>query len=146
MDDKVVLGSEVFLDTAYAIALSATNDEHHEKAVALSEQLEREGTRLITSRAVVLEIGNTLAKQRYRKAAIDLLESLEADPAVAIIPISEELCKRAFELYRERFDKDWGITDCISFVIMRERGLAAALTTDEHFEQAGFQALLRSKP
>ena len=63
MDDKVVLGSEVFLDTAYAVALSATNDEHHEKAVVLSEQLEREGARLITSRAVVLEIGNTLAPE-----------------------------------------------------------------------------------
>ena len=146
MDDKVVLGSEVLLDTAYAVALSATNDEHHKRAVILSEQLERERTRLITSRAVVLEIGNTLAKQRYRSAAIELLESLEADPAVEIISITEELYKRAFELYRERSDKEWGITDCISFVIMQERGLKAALTTDEHFEQAGFQALLRSKP
>ena len=85
-----------------------------------------------------IEIGNTLAKQRYRRAAIELLESLEADPAVEIISITEEFYKRAFELYRERSDKEWGITDCISFVIMQERGLKAALTTDEHFEQAGF--------
>ncbi len=140
-----MLGSEVFLDTAYAIALSAPSDEHHEEAVLLSEQLEREGTRLIATRAVVLEIGNALAKLRYRKAAAELLESLESDPTVEIIPISEELYKRAFEIYRERQDKEWGITDCISFVVMQERGLQAALTTDEHFEQAGFDAILRKK-
>ena len=92
-----------------------------------------------------MEIGNALAKLRYRKAAAELLESLESDPTVEIIPISEELYKRAFELYRERQDKEWGITDCISFIVMQERGLQAALTTDEHFEQAGFDAILRKK-
>lgn len=84
--------------------------------------------------------------QRYRKAAIELLESPEGDPTVEIIPVSEELYKRAFELYRERPDKEWGVTDRISFVVMRGRGIQAALTTDEHFEQAGSQTLLRNRP
>lgn len=143
MDDKVILGNEVFLDTAYAIALAASNDEHHEKAILLSEQLERGETWLVTTRAVILEIGNALAKLRYRKAAVELLASLESDPTVRILPVSEELYKRAFELYRERPDKEWGITDCISFVVMQERRLQAALTTDDHFEQAGFIRLLK---
>lgn len=107
-------------------------------------QVERKGTRLVTTRAVVLEIGNALAKLRYRKAAIELLESLESDPAVEIVPLSEELYRRAFELYGQRQDKEWGITDCISFVVIRERRIQAALTTDEHFEQAGVRALLRT--
>ncbi|MEW6619903.1 MAG: type II toxin-antitoxin system VapC family toxin [bacterium] len=134
--------SKVFLDTAYAIALSSPNDEQHKKAVQIAEQLEADATKLVTTRAVILEIGNALAKLRYRKAAVELLDSLEQDPNVEIIPISEELYKRAFQFYRERPDKEWGITDCISFVIMQEQRLTAALTTDEHFQQAGFQALL----
>ena len=73
----------------------------------------------------------------------ELLASLESDPSVEILPLSEELYERAFELYRNRPDKEWGITDCISFIVMQDRGLTEALTTDEHFEQAGFKALMR---
>lgn len=135
--------NKVFLDAAYAIALAAPNDQHHAQAVKLAERLETDGVQLITTRAVVLEIGNALSKQRYRRDAIQLLHALEADPLVAIIPISEDLYQRGFRLYRTRPDKDWGITDCISFVVMEEQGLTEALTTDEHFQQAGFRALLR---
>ena len=135
--------TEVFFDAAYAIALSAPNDQYHDRAKRLTEQLEVEGTRLITTRAVVLEIGNALAKFRYRSASVELLSALEEDPNVEIIPISEPLYRRALHLYRERPDKEWGITDCISFIVMQNRGLTEALTTDEHFQQAGFRALLR---
>jgi len=134
--------NEVFLDSAYAIALSAPNDQYHERAGILAEQLEDEGTRLITTRAVVVEIGNALAKLRYRKAALELLDSLEEDPNVEIISLTEQLYQRAFQLYKERPDKEWGLTDCISFIIMKDRSLTEALTTDEHFQQAGFKALL----
>ncbi len=134
--------NEVFLDAAYAIALSAPSDQHHERASQLAERIETDGTRLITTRAVMLEISNALAKQRYRKDAIELLEALEEDPKVEIISITDGLYKRAFELYRERIDKEWGLTDCISFIVMQGRGLMGALTTDDHFRQAGFQALL----
>ena len=137
--------AEVFLDTAYAIALSSTNDQFHARAVALAEQLEALGTRLVTTRAVLLEIGNALSKQRYRQAAVQLLASLEADPKVDIVPLSESLYARAMQLYRERPDKEWGLTDCESFLIMQDRGLTEALTTDEHFQQAGFRALLREE-
>ena len=134
--------SEVFLDTAYAIALSVESDEHHERAEELAEQLEAEATRLITTRAVLLEIGNALSKKRYRKAAVELLDALEQDPQVEIVPLSEELYEQALELFRNRPDKEWGLVDCVSFVVMKERGLTEALTTDEHCEQAGFRALL----
>lgn len=135
--------AEVFLDAAYAIALSALNDQHHERAVTLAEQMETEAIRLITTRAVILEIGNALSKARHRKAAIALLDALEHDQNVEIVPLSEELYERALQLYQNRSDKEWGLTDCASFVVMQDRGLTEALTTDEHFEQAGFRALLR---
>ena len=136
--------SEVFLDTAFAIALSSPRDAHHEQAIQISDHLESDATRLVTTRAVIIEIGNALAKQAFREAATDLIESLEQDPNAEIIAISDELCDRAFQLYRERKDKEWGLTDCISFVVMRDKGLSAALTTDRHFQQAGFQALMRT--
>ena len=135
--------AEVFMDAAYAIALSAPTDHFHGRAVHLANQLQVEKTRLVTTQAVMLEIGNALSKQRYRHAAVKLLQSLEADPNVEIIPISEELYARAFQLYRERPDKEWGLTDCISFVVMQDRGITEALTTDAHFQQMGFRALLR---
>jgi uncharacterized protein len=135
--------TEIFLDTAYAIALSSSKDEHHEKALFLADQLEVDGTKLITTRAIMLEIGNALSKQLHRQAAVELLESLEQDPSVEIVPLTEELYNQAFDLYRQRSDKEWGMTDCISFIVMDGRNLQEALTTDKHFQQAGYKALLR---
>ena len=136
---------EAFLDAAYAIALSAASDQHHESAIRIAEKLEVEGTRLVTTRAVVLEIGNALSRQRHRQSAVELLSALEGDPGVEIVAISDELYAKAFRLYQERKDKDWGLTDCISFVLMEDRGITEALTTDEHFQQAGFRALLKEQ-
>jgi len=67
---------------------------------------------------------------------------LRASPDVRIIGPSEELFSRGLELYRQRPDKEWSLTDCISFVVMRDEQLSEALTGDRHFEQAGFKSLL----
>lgn len=135
--------NELFLDAAYLIALAVPNDQHHDRAVALRDELKLAPQRLITTRAVALEIGDALAKARYRPAAVQLLRAFERDPNVEVVPISEELYERAFQLYQDRRDKEWGITDCVSFVVMQDRGLTSALTTDKHYQQAGFRALLR---
>jgi len=134
---------EVFLDTAYAIALSSPTDEFHVAALHLAARLEKSNTHLVTTRAVLLEIGNALSKQRYRVAAVKLLEAIEADDKVEIVPLSESLYQRAFQLFRERPDKEWGMIDCVSCVVMQERKITEALTTDEHFAQMGFRVLLR---
>jgi predicted nucleic acid-binding protein len=135
--------NELFLDAAYLIALAVERDQHHERAMALRDQLKLSPKRLVTTRAVALEVGDALAKARYRPAAVQLLRAFSRDPNVEVVPISEELYERAFQLYQERRDKEWGITDCVSFIVMQDRGLTSALTTDEHYQQAGFRALLR---
>lgn len=137
--------TEFFLDASYAIALSVTTDRYHKLAEKLADKMEAEGTWLITTRAVVLEIGNALAKLHYRSAAVKLLAAMEEDPNVEIVPLYEELYNRGWQLYRERRDKEWSLTDCISFIVMQERGLTEALTTDKHFQQAGFIVLLDEK-
>ncbi|MCA1687829.1 MAG: PIN domain-containing protein [Actinobacteria bacterium] len=133
---------ELFLDASYAIALASSTDQHHESAVELAQRIEAEDRRLIISCAVVLEIGNALSKLRYRAAAIALLDAIERDPNVEIVPLSEELYRRSLELYRQHQDKEWGLTDCVSFAVMWERSITDALTADDHFRQAGFRALL----
>ena len=138
-------GDEVFLDTSYALALSAPTDQYHDRALRLADELEAARARLVTTRAVLLEIGNALSRQRYRAAAVRLLQALEWDPTVEIVPLSEDLYAQAFELYSSRLDKEWGLIDCSSFVVMAERGITKALTADEHFQQFGFLALLRDQ-
>ena len=136
------MNTEIFLDAAFAIALAAPSDQLHNRAFVLSQRLERDRTVMVTTQAVLLEIGNALSKRRYRAAAVELLSSLATDPTIEVIPMSPELYAQAFELFRDRPDKEWGLIDCVSFVVMKERGITEALTADEHFEQAGFRALL----
>jgi len=143
MAESLILDDSVFLDTAYAIALSSPNDEFHAAAVTLAAELEAQGTRMVTTSAVLLEIGNALSKLHYRQAAIELLSALRSDPSVETVPLSDRLFERALRLFSERLDKEWGLTDCVSFVVMQDRSLTSALTTDEHFQQAGFRVLLR---
>ena len=76
--------NKIFLNAAYAIALSSVPDKYHQKAENLAKEIETENTKLITTRAVTLEIGNALAKLRYRAAAIELLNSIEEDPNIEI--------------------------------------------------------------
>lgn len=132
----------LFLDTAYILALLNTHDEFHLQARKLSPEID---VQLITTEAVLTEIGNALAKPEWRELAVDTLNDLREDEGVNIISVNSELFSRAFELYLSRMDKDWGLTDCISFVVMKDAKMKEALTTDHHFEQAGFKALLIDK-
>ena len=77
--------NEVFLDTSFAIALSSITDQNHTRAVQLAKRIEINKIYLVTTQAVLLEIGNALSKQKYRAAAIQLLESLETDPGVEVV-------------------------------------------------------------
>lgn len=138
-------GTEWFLDTAYAVALASRSDAWHEAARALSEEVRRKGVRLVTSHAVLTEIGNAMSSTARRPFAVRLLERLHRDPLVQIVPITADVFTEAFALYGARLDKEWTLTDCTSFVIMQRLGIGDALTADRHFEQAGFTALMRSR-
>jgi uncharacterized protein len=132
--------TERFVDTGYWIALVDRSDQHHHRAMNLARDL---GGPFVTTEAVLTEIGNSLAGQRWRNQAITLLQRLRAAPEIEIVTVTADLFARAVELYSSRRDKDWGLTDCISFVVMQDRGITEALAADQHFIQAGFRALLR---
>ena len=132
----------VYLDTAYINALINTRDQWHEAAIRWERKLATDRRRLITTEFVLVEIADGLAAVRFRLHAGQVIAALQASALVEITPASSDLFTAALELYRSRADKDWGLTDCASFIAMRERTLSEALTTDEHFRQAGFRALL----
>jgi hypothetical protein len=137
-----MLPEKVFLDTSYVIALCSYRDKYHHIALRMAEEIEKKSIHLITTQGILLEIGNALARQNTRNAAVELLESIENDPLIEIIPLTDTLYKKGLSLFRERMDKEWGLTDCISFITMKEHSIKEALTTDDHFHQAGFKALL----
>jgi predicted nucleic acid-binding protein len=83
--------TEIFLDTAYAIALISETDDFHDRALALASYLEENQAYLVTTYPILLEIGNALSKLRYRAAAVQLLDALENDVSVEVTPLSEQL-------------------------------------------------------
>lgn len=142
-----MINSMVFLDTGFAIALLSPRDQYHITALSLAAEIRQQGTKIMTSDAVLLEIGAALAKLAYRPAAIKFIDGLRTDAKVEIIPLDSRLFEVAYRLFRERLDrerldKEWSLTDCASFVIMQERHISQGLAADEHFKQAGFIALL----
>jgi predicted nucleic acid-binding protein len=98
---------------------------------------------MVTTDFVLTELADGLAPLHSRRSAVRFIQSLRSDPDVRIIGASGKLLSREWELYADRLDKEWSLTDCISFVVMRERRIKDALTADHHFEQAGFTALLK---
>ena len=132
----------IFLDTAYVNALVNTRDQWHDVAVQWERKLAVDKRRLVITEFVLVEIADGLAAVRFRIQAVQVVAALQASPLVEIVPATSHLFTAALALYRSRADKDWGLTDCTSFVVMSERSLSEALTTDDHFRQAGFRALL----
>ncbi len=131
--------SKVFADTFYFLALLNKNDEAHARALQYSAQIEQ----LVTTEWVLTELADGLASSRHRSIFLQTRQELLADADVQVIPLDMQLHEEGIRLYANRADKEWSLTDCISFVVMQREGVAEALTGDHHFEQAGFVALLK---
>lgn len=136
----------VFLDTAHVMALLNTADQRHADAVSWQQHLLHNPRPLLTTEFVLLEIADGLASIRFRNRASAVVRSIRADRKIHVEPATSELLEKGLRLYDSRPDKDWGLTDCTSFVVMTEHGLSDALTSDEHFRQAGFRVLLGMAP
>ena len=131
----------VFADTFYFLALLNPSDHAHGKAVAYTSG---NSFRIVTTDWIVMELADALAKSlRGRTEFVTTLADLKADDDAVIIPCERSLLEEGIQLYGQRPDKQWSLTDCISFVVMQREGVTEALTGDKHFEQAGYVALLK---
>ena len=130
----------VFADAFHFFALLNEKDAAHEAAKLFSFQTDAP---YVTTAWVLTEVADGCSAVDRRSAFLELLELLRESSDAKIIPPTEGLFARGVELFRQRPDKDWPLTDCISFAAMKDEGIIEALTGDRHFEQAGFRALLK---
>ena len=130
----------LFADTFYFIALLSPADAAHAKAVAFTRQFTGQ---LLTTAWVLTEIADGLIEAPARERFLQFYDRLRARDDITIVPCSEDLFEQGIDLFRRRLDKEWSLTDCISFVVMQRQNINEALTEDHHFEQAGFTALLK---
>jgi len=131
--------TEVFADSFYYLALLNASDRFHAAAVAATQSLR---SPLLTTSWILTEVADAMSAPAVRHRAHRLLQRIAADPNTRLIAASPEWYDRGLALYRARPDKSWSLTDCISFEVMKEHGIAEALTGDRHFIQAGFRPLL----
>ncbi len=136
-------GRTVFVDTSFFVAMLDIRDALHERALSLADRLDAERTHMVTTDAVVLELCNYFARSPLRRHAIDWVAALREGDGWEILGATRSLMLRGEKLYREFRDKTWSLTDCLSMEVMRARGISRVATTDVHFEQAGFYALMR---
>lgn len=129
----------VFADTFYWISLANRNDSSHKKTADFARTY---SGRLLTTEWVLTEVIDGLSSKRHRHL-IQLLRALwKTDKKLTVVEATHDLFERGLSLFCNRQDKEWSLTDCISFVVMEEYGLSESLTGDHHFEQAGFATLL----
>lgn len=133
----------VFVDTGFLVALTSKQDGLHEPALAWSAALREP---LLTSEYVLVETINALSVARLRRQVYAIWDEINAAPEWEIVPVSWPMFQEAIAFHRQHADKEWSLTDCVSFILMRQRRVSRALTYDRHFEQAGFEALLRRQP
>jgi hypothetical protein len=133
---------KVFVDTAAWIALLNVSDALHNCAEQVMSKLLQQKTLLVTTEFVLLEVADALSAPNIRVKTINFINGLRQLRILQIVPISHELFINGWTLYSQRSDKGWGLTECISFVVMNQQQITTAFTSDRHFEQAGFVKLM----
>lgn len=131
----------VFADTFFFLALLNEDDDAHDEALMFATA---EPVPYLTTEWILTEVADAFSAPHARRQFLRLLELVAESPDTIVVPCTHALFERGVKLFAERMDKEWPLTDCISFEVMREHGVADALTGDHHFTQAGFNVLLKT--
>lgn len=135
--------TKIFVDTGAWISLLSERDEFHEIIVRHFRRINLESGQLVTTSAILTEVLDGLSNHKVRYLSVKFHRHLENAARLEIVHIDQALFQRGWNFYEARTDKDWSLTDCLSFVVMQGRSMSEALAHDHHFAQAGFRALLR---
>lgn len=133
-------GDRLFLDTAFIQALLNPRDDFHSQSKTLFPQI-RTAKEVWLTEAIITEVGNALSAFN-RARAVQFIQQCYCTENIKVVSVNTELLMEALALYQSRSDKTWGLTDCISFTVMQQQNLTDAVTSDRHFIQAGFRALM----
>jgi predicted nucleic acid-binding protein len=132
---------EVFLDTNYIIALENIAEQNHHRAVEHWLQFDKRYTMLVTTSFVFDEVVTFLNSRNQHNTAVRIGNTLLNSNSILFIHINEELFRKGWQYFQKHTDKTYSLTDCISFLVMKQREILSALTFDKHFQQAGFEIL-----
>ena len=136
------MANSLFLDTNGWLSLLNSSCANHRVADGVWRDLLRRGAHVVLTDWIIAETGNGSARSRERHRFSDAVRATIRHPRVELIVVDEELLHRSLDFFARHDDKSWGLVDCASFVVMRDRGITEAFTSDQHFEQAGFVPML----
>ena len=137
--------NEIYVDTSGWASLADVSEPFYEKAKEIYAAAIQNRRRLVTTKYVLAELVALMTSPMrfHRPRIIEFINGIKESPLFDIIHIDENTDAKSWDLLANRADKNWSLVDCSSFVIMQENKIAEALTTDHHFEQAGFVRLLK---
>ncbi len=138
-----MVSNKCFIDTVCWIGLLNKDDAIHAQADLEYKNLIKSSMRLITTSAVLNEVANALSRPGFRTVVVEFYDRLNKSDLVDIVFIDQKLWDKGWHRYRERLDKGWSLTDCLSMVVMEREKIVSVLTNDHHFEQMGFKVLLK---
>ena len=136
------MAGSLFLDTNGWLALLNSADALHGEAAEAWANLIRGRRRIDLTDWIVAETGNGMARARERSRLEEALERILRSPRRELVIVDEPLLRQALEFFGRQKDKNWGLVDCCSFLVMQDRGITDAFTSDRHFQQEGFRCLL----
>ena len=139
------MNKKYFIDTSYLIALLNRGDKWHDAAIYWKNEIVKNNINLVTTEYILVEIADGLASLKFRRQAEQTILFLRASQNIDIIPASMSLFEKGLEIYKGYSDKEWGLTDCISFAVMKAHDITDVLSADKHFKQAGFAVLLQDQ-
>jgi predicted nucleic acid-binding protein len=136
------MAGDVFLDTNGWLALLNASDALHVSAAEVWLLVGRSQKRIVLTDWIIAETGNGLARAKATSRFGEAVQRVLESPRAEIVFVDKLLLEQAVQMIHQLADKSWGLVDCASFLVMRDRGMTDAFTCDRHFEQAGFCRLL----
>ena len=130
----------VFMDTYGLIGWVNMRDVGHQR---VKSYLDSYSGNIVTTEWILLEFADAFSLSNTKLLAIEAIKRFHRLPMFEVVGFDPKVQQAGFDLYESRLDKDWSLTDCVSFAVMTQRGLTEALTADHHFEQAGFRAMFK---
>lgn len=135
----------IFADTFYWLALVNPRDDWHQEAVIITSSLKN--VKIVTTDEILAEVLNFLSTYgtQMRRRTVRLIKDIMANPNIQVIEQTRESFLQGLNLYENRVDKEYSLTDCVSMQVMKQLGITEVLTHDKHFTQEGFIILFRDR-